>query len=69
MTNCPYDTVHLPLKISSLVFSVLSVVAILAYFALGRYLNGRTILTKSGRVSAVDGTMVLWGLSLLSTVN
>jgi len=66
--NCgPDGDVHFALKVASVVLSVVAVVLALAYFAL-RYRGGHGLLTRTGRVGAIDGTVLIFGFSLARTL-
>lgn len=66
MTHCPHSDVHVPLKIMSLVLSVVAVAMTFAYFAMRR-IRGHPIVTGTGRVGAIDGTLTILAVSLLCT--
>jgi len=65
VTHCPYDDVHWPFKVLSLVLSVLAVLVACLYLGL-RYKNGHTIVL-SKTVAAVDGTILILTISNICT--
>ena len=64
--NCPYSSIHAPLKIASLVLSTVSVVMVVGYLALRHY-HGHRLILSNGRFATADGFLGLLGFAMLCT--